>query len=235
MLLDTQRRASVDWPWPLHCAWLWGGNDKEDGFWLDEEKSAPAETQRKSLLSVHWYTLTMWGIIIPKHSYNASPSVCCDCCGVKQTAATSKLCLMTRCWFATQHPHGLQTRALCIQMVVWLNRVSSVVTCMISKPGWGYSKTGSCSSMFIRPISSGSAPWLTRYTISWSRLVPEKKEPEDSRSFGSAGRETGGWWLCRYCRNFTEMGQSTRWMNFCKAGWGCVSANLFCMEQTLPS
>lgn len=46
----------------------------------------------------------------------------------------------------------------------------------MSRPGWGYSKTGSCSSMFIRPISSGSAPWLTRYTTSWSRLVPTKRE-----------------------------------------------------------
>lgn len=35
-------------------------------------------------------------------------------------------------------------------------------TLMMSRPGCGYSRTGSCSSMFIRPISSGSAPWLTR-------------------------------------------------------------------------
>lgn len=90
VLLDMQSLASVHWPWPLRCAWLWGGNDKEDGFWLNEEKSAPAETQGKSLLSVHWYTLTMWGVIIPKPSYGTSPSACCDCCGVKQTATTSK-------------------------------------------------------------------------------------------------------------------------------------------------
>lgn len=60
------------------------------------------------------------------------------------------------------------------QMLPWSHIQYS--TCMISKPGWGYSKTGSCSSMFIRPISSGSAPWLTKYTTSWSRLVPAKTE-----------------------------------------------------------
>lgn len=31
-------------------------------------------------------------------------------------------------------------------------------TLMMSRPGCGYSRTGSCSSMFIKPISSGSAP-----------------------------------------------------------------------------
>lgn len=35
-------------------------------------------------------------------------------------------------------------------------------TLMMSRPGCGYSRTGSCSSMFIKPISSGSAPWLTK-------------------------------------------------------------------------
>lgn len=45
-------------------------------------------------------------------------------------------------------------------------------TWIISRPGWGYSNTGSCSSIFMSPISSGSAPWLTRYTTSCNKLVP---------------------------------------------------------------
>lgn len=46
--------------------------------------------------------------------------------------------------------------------VVWAAATRPEPTLMMSRPGCGYSRTGSCSSMFIKPISSGSAPWLTK-------------------------------------------------------------------------
>lgn len=77
----------------------------------------------------------------------------------------------------------------------------------MSRPGWGYSKTGSCSSMFIRPISSGSAPWLTRYTTSWSRLVPTRRE---ERARGHSGIWNGRKRTMKVADMYTEY--NNRWM-----------------------
>lgn len=81
--------------------------------------------------------------------------------------------VLSNCWFC----HHLQWSKpkFCRAQPRWSPAEPPCVTCMMSSPGWGYSRTGNCSSMFMRPISSGSAPWLTRYTISWSKLVPGKE------------------------------------------------------------
>ncbi len=90
-----------------------------------------------------------------------------------------------RCQFLQKHKtSSVQEVRGKINVIPMLKAIGSacerVNTWMISKPGCGYSNTGSCSSIFMSPISSGSAPWLTRYTTSCNKLVPTCKRGRQS-------------------------------------------------------